>query len=109
MEYTKQDRSSWTREQLENELDGALKLYQIAMKQYKNDQDEITRLQSLTQWVRVDDHTPVLYQEVLVCNAGNVTLAEYRSDQEWYSDSEESHLYKVTHWMPLPLPPEGVK
>jgi hypothetical protein len=43
----KQDRSSWTREQIEHELDSSLKLYDTAMKQYINDQDEILRLRTL--------------------------------------------------------------
>jgi len=41
------NRSSWTREQIEYELDSSLKLYDTAMKQYINDQDEILRLRTL--------------------------------------------------------------
>lgn len=41
--YIKPDRSDWTHEQLETELEGALKLYRIAMKQYKDDQSTITK------------------------------------------------------------------
>lgn len=51
----KQDRSSWTREQIEYELDSSLTLYQIAMRQYVHDQAEIARLRELNKRMYEDD------------------------------------------------------
>lgn len=109
MEYTKPDRSSWAREQLENELDGALKLYQIAMKQYKNDQEEITRLQSLTQWVEYIDQAPTEDKYYLV----EMLPIETEPTRRYFGNRYYRHGVgflsekDVIRW--IQLPPEGVK
>jgi hypothetical protein len=64
-------------------------------------------------WIPVSERLPEEEQEVLVWNGGGQclkpwqghVLCEYRNG-EW-RESQESDLYPgITHWMPLPEPPE---
>jgi hypothetical protein len=72
---------------------------------------EIERLRG--GWIPVSERLPEEEQEVLVWNGGGQclkpwqghVLCEYRNG-EW-RESQESDLYPgITHWMPLPEPPE---
>lgn len=70
-------------------------------------------------WISAEYEVPVDDSFVLVVVSGRyelinfedaIELAEYDPDEGWileaYPDARESDL-KVTHWMPLPEPPEG--
>jgi hypothetical protein len=67
----------------------------------------------MPKWIPVSERLPEEDQEVLVWNGGGQclkpwqghVLCEYRNG-EW-RESQESDLYPgITHWMPLPAPPE---
>lgn len=75
-------------------------------------------LKEQPQWISVEDRLPELRKAVLAYaplhkNIWAVTLHE---DGNWYYWSLLTRLYDpvweggpITHWMPLPEPPEGVK
>jgi len=77
--------------------------------------DEIDRLQSLTQWVPVTESQPEIGEVVLVCKDDYAPIVCEYSDMYDYSRCGQGDfilhgdVIEATHWMPLPLPPEGVK
>lgn len=83
----------------------------------------------MTEWVRVEDRLPYSYQYVLVCQIGSpggypspVSIARKPDEEnEWeflscnddgsgvgaFADIEwPLEVFEITHWMPLPHPPE---
>jgi hypothetical protein len=68
----------------------------------------------MSKWISVKDRLPEPYEDVLVCmylpfrerNKQVVTLSYYLGDDEGYFFEEDTDS-RVTHWMPLPEPPEG--
>ena len=59
-------------------------------------------------WISVKDRLPEKNGRYLVYENGEVYSAEYeknRPDSEW-TDDYEGYFMKVSHWMPLPEPPE---
>lgn len=80
----------------------------------------------MSEWVRVEDRLPTPWQSVLVfCKGGNITECKFYGKEEcerwdyrfgrqgrayygkqgrWFEAAEKG--YVVTHWMPLPEPPE---
>lgn len=76
---------------------------------------EIDRLQSLTQWVRVEDRLPELDKKVMVTinfvdfGTGRLSRSMYYPNSPDFFETNFYNAGLVTHWMPLPLPPEGVK
>ncbi len=65
-------------------------------------------------WISVDERLPEQYANVLVASGGSVECG-YRitglitKATHWYADSGRTQLENVTHWMPLPEPPEVVR
>ena len=61
-------------------------------------------------WVRVEDRLPEHGTDILAWGKSikKVTPCWYSSSSEtWYLDDDEIlDLIGVTHWMPLPKPPE---
>lgn len=61
-------------------------------------------------WIRVDERLPETYVDVLVCNGNEfITVALYDGER-WMEVIDEFEILwpSVTHWMPLPEPPEEV-
>lgn len=65
-------------------------------------------------WIPVEDRLPDKDGRYLVCDGGDVLEACFSPTgqlrrPEWYTTDcyESEDLYHVTHWMPLPEPPEG--
>ena len=61
-------------------------------------------------WIPVNERLPELYQPVLVCvemiGKGRMYGVDYRLDNITWAKSGEFWKLQVTHWMPLPEPPE---
>lgn len=58
-------------------------------------------------WISVEDRLPSdveASQDLLVVNDGLRMTAEFMKGQWWFDWTNE-FLTKVTHWMPLPAPP----
>lgn len=69
------------------------------------------------QWVSVKDALPANYRDVMILNGCGVGIA-WRSDKGWNAGylpdkdppptlDEAIAQNQITHWMPLPEPPEG--
>ena len=70
---------------------------------------------TVQEWISVKDKLPDYFTSVLVWCPGNKCIyAAYRNArQEWYTfdDTIAGHVVvnMVTHWMPMPQPPEREK
>lgn len=65
-------------------------------------------------WIKCSERYPEVGQEVLiripVCEKFNIENGKYAGDGlflgAWFDTRGKGRPYKVTHWMPLPSPPE---
>lgn len=65
----------------------------------------------MSEWVSIDERLPAIDQYVLVARSRCVHVGVYTSSYEgnplhWETDGEGFAIVDVTHWMPLPAPPE---
>ena len=64
------------------------------------------------EWISIQDRLPDDMQEVIVYSVdGGVESGVYYSEGcfDYYDVSNRSILVNVTHWMPLPNPPQDAK
>ena len=60
------------------------------------------------EWISVKDRLPDDPTEYIVMISGaTIPTTLLFNGVEWY-DFREDEFYPVTHWMPLPLPPEDL-
>lgn len=57
------------------------------------------------QWISVEDRLPKEEELFLVCRGAVCVVALWWGDEQWMNDNEEL-IDDVTHWQPLPEPPE---
>lgn len=85
--------------------------------------DVLENLPTLTppnEWIRVEDRLPesIINKVIVYCKNGYIGYGyceDYKGEQIWYNpesrkplgawDIDDCSSYKVTHWMPLPEPP----
>jgi hypothetical protein len=67
----------------------------------------------MSEWISVKDRLPVTFDEVLVHSDNCFTSIAWRETEKrkngivgWHWNSYFKSLGHVTHWMPLPEPPE---
>ncbi len=65
--------------------------------------------QEIQKWISVDDKLPEDYVFVLVVaeNWKRVVAVALYVDHKFYTQAAENTPMNITHWMPLPEPPEG--
>ena len=59
-----------------------------------------------SEWISVDDRYPDNRADVLIY-AGYTEVGFLGNDGHWWDDMGEYKITKVSHWMPLPEPPNG--
>lgn len=81
--------------------------------EHKKLQAENAELKKQSQWISIDDKLPENDDYVLITDSAGFTVvgyfwpfdsSTYRNKGAWYYGDHEQF---VTHWMPLPTPPEG--
>jgi len=66
--------------------------------------DEHTKM---SEWISVEDELPKHMRYCLVCVRGFVEMARLSPEEKpRWTDFLGRQLYEVSHWMPLPKPPE---
>lgn len=76
--------------------------------QLQQAQSEITQLQKKQcHWIPVSERLPEPDRDVLAIAAGEVLIAFLPSGDDYWCDLCDNQYHNVTHWMPLPQPPEG--
>ena len=67
---------------------------------------EIDRLREERRWIPVGERLPDRSVAVLVYSSNGIHRASLDSFGQWLDDDENPGK-RVTHWMPLPSPPNG--
>ena len=93
-------------------------LYEIGQREYECDDIDrdalalIERLEAAQpKWISVEDMIPPRERNILAVNGhGRIKmLALWKKEEKrwtWIEDSRFTHWNDITHWMPLPEPPE---
>lgn len=88
----------------------------VPIEDYKKALAEIDRLKAEREWISVKDRLPKEHlhrlEFVLVCKENGVVLeAKYNTKTKEFlrRESFETLNHTVTHWMPLPTPPDNSK
>jgi Lar family restriction alleviation protein len=55
-------------------------------------------------WISVKERLPEMFEIVLICDGETVLTGSYQGDGDWLNIMDDDMT--VTHWMPLPKPPE---
>jgi len=97
--YIKPDRSSWTHDQLEHELENSMKLYRTAMKQYMDDQSTITAQEDIIK--RLKEDAERLVESVIAEFRGKDRVPHFECQLCENSFSES--LETVTHDADCPI------
>ena len=56
-------------------------------------------------WISVEDRLPKNVSNILGYGNGMIYWMFYNSNGNWCLENE--HVENITHWMPLPKPPEA--
>lgn len=67
--------------------------------------EELAALREANRWIPVGDDVPADCEDVLVWN-GEPRQGWLDTDSGWFKDSDGGKLHGVTHWRPMPAPPE---
>ena len=86
-----------------------------AMKEIDRLTAELAELRERTRWIPVSERLPEKYTPVLTVYSTRHGSSAHAirarvEDDKWYSDTDDSLSFTcnvVTHWMPLPEPPEA--
>ena len=83
---------------------------QVLMRRVRELESENARLKDAQRWIPVSERLPEATEYVYavvydaIDNTSKVSMLKHYGDGNWFS--WDSGRYVVTHWMPLPEPPE---
>ena len=64
----------------------------------------------MSEWISVSESLPqVVYTQLLLLSSGEIStgyLSKRKPKVRWTIHNEEENDVEVTHWMPIPKPPE---
>ena len=63
----------------------------------------------MSEWISVDDKLPKRFEVVLVAGVETDTVCAIHEPDGWLVQYEGEWVTGVTHWMPLPEPPNKEK
>lgn len=59
----------------------------------------------MSKWISVEERLPAPFEAVIVCRRGGKVEQGYKAVGDWWR-VYGTRTKNVTHWMPLPEPPE---
>ena len=70
--------------------------------------EKALRTQNQVNWISATEKLPIVFQQVLLWDAidQDVFMGELDGDGEWFVRGYSPDDFNITHWMPLPEPPE---
>lgn len=70
--------------------------------------EKALRTQNQVKWISATEKLPIVFQQVLLWDAidQDVFMGELDGDGEWFVRGYSPDDFNITHWMPLPEPPE---
>ena len=90
---------------LRRTIDNLTSAQAVVLKEFEAKLEELAEVKAKRSWISVKDRLPDEKQRVLVrCKTVGTTVG-WRLWGEWMTDLGDGGS-KVTHWMPLPEPPE---
>ena len=83
----------------------------VIMESLEKLRSELAALREQVRWIPVSEKLPEDYESVLIFTGAIITYGFHNSNiPQWAGDGIFYHsdwYNQVTHWMPLPQPPEG--
>jgi len=64
----------------------------------------------MPEWISVKDRMPEDGKEVLFCDGSSIMVGRYNGDEKFWELTDANmiaYAVDITHWMPLPEPPES--
>lgn len=89
------------------EVEGGIKVLRI-MPQVVDDEPTI-EAEPVNRWVSINDRLPPKGRDVLVCDFDDYAGVGFFDGAKWNIDGFEMSTPPVSHWQPLPKPPEKSK
>ena len=73
--------------------------------------DILSCIWNINRWIQCSERLPETNTQVLCyCRMGDFRIMEFdEQENRWYEGIHDYRLQSVTHWMPLPEPPEEVQ
>ena len=86
-------------------------MYDVVVLENERLRSELAALREQVRWIPVSERLPEDYESVLIFTGAIITYGFHNSNiPQWAGDGIFYHsdwYNQVTHWMPLPQPPEG--
>ena len=80
---------------------------QVEIDRLNAERDELAKQLEQHQWISVEDKLPENNSSLFLCSGHGKTLFVcHRKHHEWFRSPQLQRVVGISHWMPLPKPPE---